>query len=269
MALDPTQAFQGAPTEPGTAPVPAAAPAAATAPLTGDLGATPAGMPTFQGGTSTSKTFGGIPTSQFPTSITTPGYDQTKYGHRGDQTSGTTIPAYHDGDQWLPLQEHNPDAVRQIQTQLVEAGLIQAQKVHFGIWDKYSADAYAKVLASANTMGVNAATALDNFVASSTSALPNKIANPDDLAAMAQQVAQNTLGRNLNPAELATFTTALQAAYSGEAAPPQTAAGLGQLGQQVLTKEKPNEAAASSLHAVSQRALQVLSAPAVTLPGPQ
>lgn len=248
--------FGGAPGDPN--------PAATDAPVS-------SGMPTFTQGGSTgkSKTFGGVPVGQFPQGpITTPSY-QVPGTAPGEMVPGTSQPQYTDGDQWAPASDPNPDTARTLQVQLINAGLLTLKQVHLGIWDSSSATAYAKVLAHANLAGVPAQTALDEYVKSSAE-LPQKTINPDDLNALANQVAQTTLGRNLRDDELAKFSTAFQTAIA--AAPdggPQTAAGMASLGQGILTKESPKEAAATSLHNVSHRALQVLTNPAVSLPGVQ
>jgi hypothetical protein len=228
-------------------------------------------MPTFTGGS------GGTGATTFgqPTSLNQP---IIQPGAQGNATFGaawrspgpsTTLPNYVKGDEWGPVSDPNPDNIRQLQIQMVEAGLLTMSKVHLGIWDAYSAGGYAKVLAYANSSGQPASAALDQYVASSAK-LPSAAINQDDLGAMAQNVSQNVLGRNLNPDELARFSTAFQAAMAAQPdGGPSTAAGVSYLGQQVLTKERPQEAASASLHDVSRRAMQILSQPAVSLPSPQ
>lgn len=214
------------------------------------------GMPTFVGGAG--KTTFGVPTGQ----------NQDIGFPMGEGGQGT-IPNYVDGDQWKPASDPNPDNVRELQIQLVNAGLIKLSKVHLGIWDKTSADAYAKVLAHANLSGMPASAALDQYVKSAAE-LPKQGLSPSDLHAMAQQVAQNTLGRDLNEAELAKFSTAFESALTTQQ--PTTAQGTAYLGQQTLEAQSPQlgqEAQQNSLHAVSQRALNVLSNPTVSLPAVQ
>lgn len=246
----------------------------AGAPGAASPGATPtdpsvstAGMPTFTGGSSAGQTFGGMPTSLFPTEITIPGVHPPGLS-REDQTGRTTIPAYGSGDEWAPSQDPNPDNTRTLQIQLVEAGLLKASDVHYGIWDQASAKAYAKVLAHANVSGINATTALDQYV--KAGALPQKQINADDLNAMAQQIAENTLGRKLNAEQLTRFTTAFQSAIAHTPdGGPTTSAGIDLMGSRILAQEHPQEAHAESLHNVSKRALSILTTPAVSLPGVQ
>lgn len=246
--------FAGAPGEGGTA-----TPADPTADPTSGA------MPSFTPGSgSSSKTFGGVPVSQMPTTIGIP----APLGIRSpeDQPQAQTIDAYKDGDQWAPASDPNPDTVRDLQVKMVNAGLLTLKQVHLGIWDATSAGAYAKVLAQANLMGVPAEQALDQYVASEAS-LPKAGLSPEDLKGIAQQAAQQYLGRDMNADEIARFSTAFQSALATDQ--PTTAAGTQQVAEDTLKKENPKGVMAASLHTVSQKALQILSQPAVSLPGVQ
>lgn len=212
------------------------------------------GMPTFVGGAG--KTTFGVPTRE----------NQPIGFPMGQDAGQGTIPNYVDGDQYKPGDNPDPDYVRDIQIQMVNAGIVKMSKLHLGLWDKASADAYAKVLAFANTSGMPASAALDQYV-KSTAELPQKGLDPNDLKAIGNQAAQAVLGQNFTPEQLARFETAFNAGIAGGG--PQTAAGLGQLAQDVATSVDPTGAQQNSLHAVSQRALNVLSNPAVSLPAVQ
>lgn len=251
--------FAGAPGDTSPAPTGSTPAAAATPGL---------GMPTYTGdsGTGKTKTFGGIPLNQFAPDITVPGYHPPgAANYVGDQTGTSTQPLYQDGDQWAPASYSDPDRIRDLQTQLVESGLLKTSQVHFGIWDQNSAAAYAKVLAQANLQGAPAGTVMDQYV---SSALPAASVNPSDFKAMANQAGQQFLGRDLTADELTRFEGAFMSAVAVEGAPTSDP-GKAQLAGDILTKQEPKAVQANSLHQVSQKALQILSSPSVSLPSPQ
>lgn len=226
------------------------------------------GAPTFTvSGSGSKKTFGGIPTSDQtgPLSVQqthVPGLSPEDQGPMG----ASTIPAYKDGDQYALVDSADPDVVRNLQIQMIQAGLITVKKVHLGLWDAYSANAYAKVLAYANTIHRDASTALDNYVESSLS-LPQNQLSGSDLEAVGNNAAQAILGRDLTATELSQFSAAFQSAIATQ--PPTTQPGTDQLAQNLVKSENPTGAKQYGLNAVAQKAMQVLTNPAVSLPAVQ
>lgn len=163
-------------------------------------------------------------------------------------TPGTTTvqPRYYEGAEWWPVKTNmTPQAVRSLQTQLVQSGLLNGKDYTDGVWDPASREAFAEVLNMANNQGVEWPDALNHYMsgfplefdaASGTykrkvpgesrtrAPLVTRFTNPNDLAATANEVALKRLGRRFSQEEMTKFVTSYQQSERG-AAQQQYAAG--------------------------------------------
>lgn len=102
-----------------------------------------------------------------PYSYDIPDSQSSEYGFSG-HTSGATLidtpPRYAVGDQWKPMTESwAPERVADLQSQLVDAGLLDKTKYQRGYWDSSSANAYEKLLGYSNASGLDDSTTLRNI----------------------------------------------------------------------------------------------------------
>ncbi len=130
---------------------------------------------------------------------------------------------YYTGEEWAP-QSLPPADVQNLQTALVQAGVLTATSMRPGVWDSSSATAYKVVLSYANATGESAITALQTMMANprlqsgaagSTKIprAPFQLANPADIqAAVAgggpgqSNTARDLIGQDLPAAEVKDFT---------------------------------------------------------------
>jgi hypothetical protein len=88
-------------------------------------------------------------------------------GGAGPGTPHEVGPRYWDDDQFKPAQG-SPDAIVQLQQDMVRAGLISSgARVRLGTWDMVSITAYEQLLGLANVNGIPANMMLDRLIAGS------------------------------------------------------------------------------------------------------
>lgn len=120
----------------------------------------------------------------------------------------TVGPGYFVGDEWRP-GGYGPDRIAEMQSQLVDAGLLDPTDYHRGTWDGQSAAAYKEVLAAANSSGRDAVTTLalmrSSYVGKAgpkRAPLVVRYTSPDDVRAIVNNVAVNRIGRYLTNEEM-------------------------------------------------------------------
>lgn len=149
-------------------------------------------------------------------------------------TAGRTTnitPLYFEGDEIRPASQGPREIVR-IQEALLDAGLF-TKKTRFqkGLWDEPTIKAYGRLLAFANTMGVDKDKALARYKETYDPAqdaeegeprkpLRIELTNPADLRAVFETVARRRIGRKLAPAEVDRYV----ASYQGQEKATQTEA---------------------------------------------
>lgn len=136
------------------------------------------------------------------------GVTYTQYG-----TKPTTT-MYQAQDILSPGSAPTPDVI-DLQNRLIQAGLLDPNKVRAGVWDAASQNAYKVVLAFANQHAMNKVDALNVFLAnpinqSANQLAPTRTANTMDIASAVSgpgsNVATQMLGQNLSAGETKDFT---------------------------------------------------------------
>lgn len=153
---------------------------------------------------------------------------------------GVKAPRYYNGAQLLPLLEDwTPQDTWKLQQQLIGAGVLD-DDFRQGVWDPKSQAAFSEILGYANSSGTDWREAMNKYNAGTAmtidpktgqpvkrtttkkgqAPLVLKYTNPDDLAEVANNVAQKRLGRTFSQDELNRFVTS----YHGTEAGAQTGA---------------------------------------------
>lgn len=157
-----------------------------------------------------------------PYSYDIPDSQSSEYGFSG-HTSGTTLvdtpPRYAVGDQWKPMTESwRSEDVADLQSQLVDAGLLDKTKYQRGFWDATSANAYEKLLGYANASGLDDSTTLRNIkqikskygsTDSTQTRQPfiSQRRDPEALKSLLGAVSSRIMGAPLSPEEEDRFVT--------------------------------------------------------------
>lgn len=113
---------------------------------------------------------------------------------------------YQSNDVWEPINE-NPGVIAQLQSMLVDGGLLDDDAFTPGYYDDSTISAYRKLLTRANAMGTswmdtinrlrsNPAARLASASKKSPASLPN-VTHPDDLRSIFRGVARRTMGQGL------------------------------------------------------------------------
>lgn len=150
------------------------------------------------------------------------------------------LPKYFDGDEYTIGAGLSPETIAGIQQSLQDAGIISpTTALPYGMWDNTTAGAMKQILATANVNGVDWQVAFEQSVSEAIALTgggylneegvpyseipapppplempPGYLANPAELKAVVQQVAQRTIGRKVDNAFLDQFVTSFQAMQS-------------------------------------------------------
>lgn len=158
---------------------------------------------------------------------TTHWFDPTTMGESGDpapyaRTYTEPIPPrYHVGDEWLPqTNSWSSEKIADLQSQLVDAGLLDKRAYQRGFWDDTSAAAYRKLLGYSNVSGLDDQSTLSRFRevqakygATETAGATRqpflaRKTDPEYLQNLLDDVSVRTIGRRISPEEKARFATA-------------------------------------------------------------
>lgn len=215
------------------APAPAADTADPNASALAELGITPDLIAQLKSGGGTSSNFIGLPASG-PES-TGANVDLAP----GAASTGTkALPRYTQGAEWLPVRQGmTPIQLQTLQDKMVDGGLLDGP-FSYGGWDAKSQQAFSQVLATANNSGTDWETALSGIINTGTTSTVDpktgkivaltpgqkklksvslEYTNSDDLATVANNTAQQKLGRYFTQDELNRFVNSFHGQEETEA----------------------------------------------------
>lgn len=155
-----------------------------------------------------------------PEGYVAPGYasDQSTLFDRPE-----VAPRYVYGDEFTPGIGNGPDAIAEMQQDLMAAGLIpKGTQFRIGVWDSVTSTAYGKALDFANQQGMEAGQAVETLINSpvygddaaggKNQSLQYELPNRDDVKVMAKKIGRNQLGRNVDD----DFAERVATAYEAE-----------------------------------------------------
>lgn len=130
-------------------------------------------------------------------------------------------PRYHVGDEWAPqTNSWRDERIADLQSQLVDAGLLDKGKYQRGYWDDTSAAAYKKLLGYSNVSGLDDQSTLSRYreiqakygatetTGATRQPFLGRNTDPEYLKNLLDDVAVRTIGRRISPEENAQFVTA-------------------------------------------------------------
>lgn len=116
---------------------------------------------------------------------------------------GPVRPKYWTGDEWKPAS-WSPDEIAELQTALVQAGLIDGAEVRLGVFDEETRNGFEKLLGRANGMGLTWEDALVTALESPEPAEPLqvKLTDPNDLRRVFKTAAFEVSSTQFTPGQI-------------------------------------------------------------------